>query len=91
MKREGVPRRAVFPYLGRRALAAAYSLFERVFVEANIRSGEMVAAIAKAIFHASGKNVDIEISKTILMFCAVGLIVTMMCASYGLDLSPGFF
>jgi hypothetical protein len=49
----------------------------------------VVAAIAKAISRASGKNVDIL--KTILMFCAVGLTVTMMCVSYGLDLSPGFF
>jgi hypothetical protein len=61
------------------------------FVEADTRSGEMVAAIAKAISRASGKNVDAEILKTIVMFCAVGLTVTMMCAGYGLDLSPGFF
>jgi hypothetical protein len=51
----------------------------------------MVAAIAKAISRASGKNVDVEILKTIVMFFAVGLTVTMMCASYGLDLSLGFF
>jgi hypothetical protein len=47
--------------------------------------------IAKAIARTTGIEVDVETLKTILMFCAVGLTVSMMCASYGLDLSPGFF
>jgi hypothetical protein len=34
---------------------------------------------------------DIEALKTIAMFCGVGLLVSLMLASYGLDLSPGFF
>jgi hypothetical protein len=34
---------------------------------------------------------DIETLKTIGMFCGVGLLVSLMLASYGLDLSPGFF
>jgi hypothetical protein len=33
----------------------------------------MVAAIAKAISRASGKNVDVEILETIVMLCAVAL------------------
>jgi hypothetical protein len=36
-------------------------------------------------------QVDIETLKTIGMFCGVGLLVSLMLASYGLDLSPGFF
>ena len=50
-----------------------------------------MATIAKAIFQATGIDVDVEILKTIVMFSAVGLTVSLMCASYGLDLSPGFF
>jgi hypothetical protein len=34
---------------------------------------------------------DIETLKTIGMFCGVGLLVSLMLASYGLDLSPGLF
>ncbi len=33
----------------------------------------------------------IETLKTIAMFCAVGLTVSLLLASYGVDLSPGFF
>jgi hypothetical protein len=29
--------------------------------------------------------------KTIAMFCGVGLTVSLLLASYGLDLSPGLF
>jgi hypothetical protein len=47
--------------------------------------------VAKAISRATGVEVDVETLKTIVMFCAVGLTVSMMCASYGLDLSTGFF
>jgi hypothetical protein len=48
-------------------------------------------ALAKSITHVTGVDVDIEILKTVVMFSAVGLTVSLMCASYGLDLSPGFF
>jgi hypothetical protein len=39
----------------------------------------------------SGTPIDIEMLKTIAMFGAVGLTVSLLLASYGLDLSPGFF
>jgi hypothetical protein len=35
--------------------------------------------------------VYIETLKTIAMFCGVGLTVWLLRATYGLDLSPGFF
>jgi hypothetical protein len=51
-----------------------------------------MAAIVRAITHAlSDTNIDIEILKTIAMFCAVGLTVSLLLATYGLDLSAGFF
>jgi hypothetical protein len=50
-----------------------------------------MVTIAKVLSRASGTEVDVESLKTIVMFCAVGLTVSLMMASYGLDLSPGFF
>jgi hypothetical protein len=50
-----------------------------------------MAAFAKALSRISGTNVDIETLKTIIMFCGVGLTVSLMLMSYGLDLSAGLF
>jgi hypothetical protein len=50
-----------------------------------------MVAIARALSRASGTNVDVDTLKTLLMFCGVGLTVSLILASYGLDLSPGFF
>jgi hypothetical protein len=51
----------------------------------------MPTTIAKPLSSISRTNLDVETLKTIIMFCAVGLTVSLMCASYGLDLSAGFF
>jgi hypothetical protein len=50
-----------------------------------------MAAIAKALSRATGTQVEIESLKTIAIFCGIGLSVSLIAASYGLDLSPGFF
>ena len=50
-----------------------------------------MAAIAKVLSRASGIQVDVETLKTIFMFCGVGLTVSLLLATYGLDLSPGLF
>jgi hypothetical protein len=50
-----------------------------------------MAAIARVLSRASGIQVDVEILKTVAMFCGIGLTVSLLMASYGLDLSPGFF
>jgi hypothetical protein len=50
-----------------------------------------MASIAKALSRISGTSVDVETLKMIIMFCAVGLTVSLMCMTYGIDLSPGFF
>jgi hypothetical protein len=47
--------------------------------------------IAKALSRISGTDFDLETVKTIVMFCGVGLIVSLTCVSHGIDLSPGFF
>jgi hypothetical protein len=50
-----------------------------------------MAAVAKVLFRASGTEVEVETLKTIAMFCGVGLLVSLLFATYGLDLSAGFF
>jgi hypothetical protein len=50
-----------------------------------------MAAIASALSRASGTEVDVETLKTVVMFCGVGLTISLILATYGLDLSPGFF
>jgi hypothetical protein len=50
-----------------------------------------MAAIASAFDRALGIRVEIETLKTLVIFCGAGLTVSLLLASYGLDLSPGFF
>jgi hypothetical protein len=50
-----------------------------------------MTAIARVLSRASGTHVDVETIKTLVMFCGVGLTVSLLLASYGLDLSAGFF
>jgi hypothetical protein len=50
-----------------------------------------MATIARVLSRASGTDVDVKTIQTLVMFCGVGLTVSMMLASYGVDLSPGFF
>ena len=51
-----------------------------------------MAAIAKVLSRTfPDTRFDVEVLKTIAMFCAVGLTVYFLVASYGLDLSSGLF
>jgi hypothetical protein len=50
-----------------------------------------MAAIARALSRATGTDVEIETLETVAMFCCVDLFVSLLRATYGLDLSPGFF
>ena len=45
----------------------------------------------KSSSRISGTELGIEALKTIAIFCGVGLLVSLLVASYGLDLSAGFF
>ena len=52
----------------------------------------IMVAIVRAISHTwSETKADIDILSAVAMFCAAGLLVCILCATYGLDLSPGFF
>lgn len=50
-----------------------------------------MAAIAKVLSRASRIEIDVETLKTLAIFCGAGLFVSLLFASYGLDLSRGFF
>jgi hypothetical protein len=55
-----------------------------------------MTTIARIVSNASGTSVDTEILRTVLLrtvfvFCASGLTASLLAASYGIDLSPGFF
>ena len=50
-----------------------------------------MAAIAKALSRVTGTDVDVEILKTVAIFCGVGLLVSLLMVSYGLDLGAEFF
>jgi len=50
-----------------------------------------MAAIAKILSRVSGTEVEVEILKAIAIFCGAGLLFALLLATYGLDLSPGFF
>jgi hypothetical protein len=50
-----------------------------------------MAALARTLARAFYIDVDVEALKIIATFCGVGLVVSLMVASYGVDLSPGFF
>jgi hypothetical protein len=50
-----------------------------------------MAALARTLARAFGTEVDVEVLKIIAICCGVGLLVSLVIASYGVDLSPGFF
>jgi hypothetical protein len=50
----------------------------------------MTAAIARVLSRVSGIELELETLKIIALFCGVGLLVSLLAAIYGLDLSVGF-
>jgi hypothetical protein len=50
-----------------------------------------MAAIARALSRMSRIDVDVETLKTVVIFCGVGLLVSLFFASYGLDFEPWIF
>jgi hypothetical protein len=50
-----------------------------------------MTAIARALSSASGTQVDVETLKTIVMFCGIGLVVSLLLAGAvaSLQLEPG--
>ncbi len=51
-----------------------------------------MAALAKVLFRAFPKSqIDVETLKTMAIFCGVGLVVALLLATNGLDMSAVFF
>jgi hypothetical protein len=50
-----------------------------------------MAMIARTVFRRVPIETEFEAFKTVVMFCAAGLFVSLLVATYGVDLSPGFF
>jgi hypothetical protein len=51
-----------------------------------------MAAIARVLSRAfPATNIEVETLKTIALFCGVGLVVSLLLMTIGLDLSAGFF
>jgi hypothetical protein len=50
-----------------------------------------MAAITTALSRASGIDIEVDTLRTVLIFCGIGLTISLLFASYGLDLSAGFF
>jgi hypothetical protein len=51
-----------------------------------------MTAIARALTQTfSADRVDVEFLKIVALLCAAGLTAFFLAASYGLDLSAGFF
>jgi hypothetical protein len=48
----------------------------------------LAKAVSRAFFSTSHDN---ETIKQIALFCAAGLLVSVLLLTYGVDLSPGFF
>ena len=50
-----------------------------------------MTALVQALSRISHVNIETEALEAVLMFCGVGLLVSLLMASYGLDISAGFF
>jgi len=50
-----------------------------------------MTAIAHALSRAFQSAGEFDTLKQIALFCAAGLLVSLIFLSYGVDLSPGFF
>ena len=50
-----------------------------------------MATMARVLSFAFPTSQELETLKVIATFCGVGLVVSLLLATYGLDISVGFF
>jgi hypothetical protein len=50
-----------------------------------------VTAIVHALSRAVESVGEFDSLKLVGIFCGIGFLVSLVCLTYGLDLSPGFF
>jgi hypothetical protein len=53
--------------------------------------GAALAATARVLSRAPGAQIGVDTLKAIAMFCGLGLVVSLLLATNGLDMSAGFF
>jgi hypothetical protein len=52
----------------------------------------MTALVQAVSRHRATRTVtETDIFKIVALFCGAGLAMSLICATYGLDVSPGFF
>jgi hypothetical protein len=59
--------------------------------KARFLRGAGSAAITRVHSHAPETQFDVETLKALAVFCGIGLIVSLLLATNGLDMSAGFF
>jgi hypothetical protein len=70
----------------------SYHDFQGLSAEAKSFRGRKMTAIGRVLARAfSETSAESECSKQIVLFCAVGLLVSVLVMIYGVDLSVGFF
>jgi hypothetical protein len=50
-----------------------------------------MTALVQALYRVSHTETETDILKMVSLFCGAGLFVSLLLATYGLDLSAGFF
>jgi hypothetical protein len=50
-----------------------------------------LTALAQAFSRALQSAGEFETLKSVAIFCGIGLLLSLVCLTYGLDLSLGFF
>jgi hypothetical protein len=50
-----------------------------------------MTAVAKTLGRVRESRLEVETLKVIALFCGVGLVVSLLLAANGLDISPRFF
>jgi hypothetical protein len=57
----------------------------------NLKQEVVMTAIVHALSRTFRSAREIDALKQIAIFCAAGLLVSVLLLTYGVDLSPGFF
>jgi hypothetical protein len=50
-----------------------------------------MTALVQALYRGSHTETETDVLKMVTLFCCAGLFVSLLFATFGLDLSPGFF
>src|SRR6201995_6086193 len=94
--RRGIPRSCfsrALPFPAAEVWPTSQRELEHGFIPYCIVSkGSQMTALAQALSRfAAVTNLEAETLKALAIFCGLGLLVSLIFMSYGLDLSPGFF